>query len=256
MLHLETLVSMDARSTHTIGKQRWWQFVNFQRNISIDINDSPVPVMEGGDNVKDVLPGKYRLSDIFNFSDLPDVVPRYTEIKNVQWISNNDTGKGVLKFPSDYNTSMKIEIEVGTNAYVSYYGCTITNTIHQDVTFHMRHAIQDFKYSQNYLQDYILNPNAMNGAGLERHDFSHVDCPIDRDNGVLILAKFVDPEETILHITGFRIPQRHCILIPGNTIHINDYLKGKWRTMLSDATPVDYVFLEKGGKKFSFEFAL
>ena len=91
---------------------------------------------------------------------------------------------------------------------------------------------------------------------MERHDFSHVDCPIDRDNGILILAKFVDSDKTILHITGFHIPQRHCIFIPGGTIHTNDYLKGKWRTMLSDATPVDHVFLEKDGKKFWFEFAL
>ena len=151
---------------------------------------------------------------------------------------------------------MKIEIEVGTNAFVSYYGCTITNTRHQEVTLHMRHAIQDFKYSQNYFKKFILNPNERNGAGLERHDFSHVDCPIDRDNGILILAKFVDSDKTILHITGFHIPQRHCIFIPGGTIHTNDYLKGKWRTMLSDATPVDHVFLEKDGKKFWFEFAL
>ena len=94
----------------------------------------------------------------------------------------------------------------------------------------------------------------MNGAGLERHDFSHVDCPLDKDNGVLILAKFVNEEETIMHITGFHIPQRHCIFIPGGTIHINDYLKGTWRTMLSDAAPIDYVFLEKDDNNFSFEF--
>ena len=137
MLHVETLVSMDTRSTQAIGKERWWQFVNFQRMINTGIDNLPEPVMVGGDSVVDVLPGTYRFSNIFNFSDLPDVVPRYTEIKDVQWISNTNTGKGFLKFPSDYNTSMKIEIEVGTNAYVSYYGCIITNTIHQDFTsFH------------------------------------------------------------------------------------------------------------------------
>ena len=255
-LNLETLVSMDARSTKTIGKERWVQFVDFQRTVNMGISHFPVPVMQGGDSVIDVLPGKYSTSDIFNFGDLPDVVPRYTEIQGVQWIPNDETGKGVLKFPSDYDTSKKIAMEVGTNEYVSYYGCTITNTRQQDVTLHMRHAIQDFTYSPNYLHEWILNPNGMIGAGLERHDFSHVDCPIDRDNGVLVLAKFVDKEETILHITGFHIPQRHCIFIPGGTIHINDYLKGTWRTMLSDAAPIDYVFLEKDDNNFSFEFAL
>ena len=256
MFYLETLVSMDNRSTQTIVKERWGQIFNVPRKIDTGINNLQETVMEGGDSVVDVLPGTHGSRDIFEFSDLPDVVPRYTEIRDVQWISNNNTGKGFLRFPSDYNTSMKIEIEVGTNAFVSYYGCTITNTRHQEVTLHMRHAIQDFKYSQNYFKKFILNPNERNGAGLERHDFSHVDCPIDRDNGVLVLAKFMDKEETILHITGFHIPQRHCIFIPGDTIHTNDYLKGTWRTMLSDAAPVDHVFLEKNGKKFWFEFAL
>ena len=139
-----------------------------------------------------------------------------------------------------------------SNAYVSYYGCTITNTRHQDVTLHMRHAIQDFKYSQNYFKKFIRRK----GSGLERHEFSHVDCPLNRGNGILVLAKFVDPGETILHITGFHIPQKHCIFIPGDTIHTNDYLRGTWRTMLSDAAPIDHVFLEKDGKKFCFEFAL
>jgi len=217
-------------------------------------NNMPVTVMEGGDTVLDVLPGKYRPSKIFRFSDLPALVPRYTEIQGVQWIPNKKTGKGILKFPSDYDTSNKIAIEVGTNEYVSYYGCTFTNTRQQDVTLHMRHAIEDFTYFSNYLEDWILNPNGMNGSGLERHDFSHVDCPIDKDNGVLIIAKFVNEEETILHITGFHIPQRHCIFIPGGIIHINDYLKGTWRTMLSDG-PVNYVYLVKDGKKFHFEFA-
>ena len=246
---------MDARSTKKIREERWAQFVGFERTINKGKKNLPVTVMQGGDNVLDVLPGKYRPSKIFRFSDLPALVPRYTEIQGVQWIPNERTGKGFLKFPSAYDTSKKIAIEVGTNEYVSYYGCTFTNTRQQDVTLHMRHAIQDFTYSPNYLQEYILNPNEMNGAGLERHDFCHVDCPIDDDNGVLILAKFVNKVETILHITGFHIPQRHCIFIPGGTIHINDYLKGTWRTMLSDG-PIDYVYLVKDGKKFCFEFAV
>ena len=246
---------MDTRSTKTIREERWVQFVNFERTTNKGKNSLPVSVMQGGDRVLDVLPGRYRPSRIFNFSDLPALVPRYTEIQGVQWIQNKRTGKGFLKFPSDYDTSKNIAIEVGTNEYVSYYGCTFTNTRQQEVTLHMRHAIQDFTYYPNYLQEGILNPNGMNCAGLERHEFSHVDCPIDKDNWVLILAKFVNEEETILHITGFHLQQRHCIFIPGGTIHINDYLKGTWRTMLSDG-PVDYVYLVKDGKKFHFEFAV
>merc|ERR1712061_121752 len=78
--------------------------------------------------------------------------------------------------------------------------------------------------------------------------------PMDSDDGTLVLGKFVDEEETILHLTGFQVPARHCMLIPANVIHINDYLKGTWRTMLSDAAPIDYVYLEKEDTRFHFKF--
>ena len=77
---------MDARSTKKIREERWAQFVNFERTTTK--NNLPVPVMKGGDSVLDVLPGKYRPSKIFRFSDLPALVPRYTEIQGVQWIPN------------------------------------------------------------------------------------------------------------------------------------------------------------------------
>ena len=78
---------------------------------------------------------------------------------------------------------------------------------------------------------------------------------MNKENWGFVLAKFVDEEESVLHITGFHIPQRHCIFIPGGTIHINDYLKGTWRTMLSDAAPIEYVYLEQDGQQFHFDFA-
>lgn len=260
MIHLENLVAADPRSRKDMVNERWAGFVDFNRTVEMGIaHFSPggtekkhhFTVMKGGE-VQDVLPGKYTFNDVFGFDDLP-VQPRFTEVRGVQWISNKTTGKGSLKFPSEFDG--KIEVEIGTNEYISYYGCTITNTRPNDeVTLHMRHAIEDFTYSANYLQEYILNKNGNNGAGLERHSFSHVDVPKYRDNGIFMLAKFVDEEETIMHLTGFQIPQKHCIFIPGGTIHINDYLKGTWRTMLSDAAPIDYVYLEKGGERFHFRF--
>ena len=82
---------MDTRSTKTIEKERWARFVNFERTITKGRKNLPVPVLQGGGNVLDVLPGTYRPSKIFRFSDLPALVPRYTEIQGVQWIPNNET---------------------------------------------------------------------------------------------------------------------------------------------------------------------
>ena len=99
-----------------------------------------------------------------------------------------------------------------------------------------------------------MNPNGNNGAGLERHRFSHLDCPLDYDNGTFVMGKFMDEEETVLRLTGFKIPARHCMLLPGGIVHCNDYLKGTWRTMLSDAAPIDYVYLEEDDERFHFNF--
>ena len=199
--------------------------------------------MIGTDEIIDILPGVRQFQSIFNFDDLI-IRPKFTEIKGVKWIPNKETGKGTFKFPSDFDEY--IETDIGTSANLNYYGATLTNTRPDStVTLDMRHVIQDFTYSDNYLEKYVLNPNGNKGAGMERHKFSHLDVPLDSDSGLFVIGKFMDEDETILHVTGFRIPAKHCMLLPGGIPHSNDYLKGTWRTMLSDSAPIDYVHLEK-----------
>ena len=81
--------------------------------------------------------------------------------------------------------------------------------------------------------------------GLERHDFHHFDCPLTAESGAFILAKFLGDEESVLHISAFHIPTRHTLYIAPGVIHSNDYLKGTWRTMLSDG-PIDHAHLYRG----------
>jgi hypothetical protein len=45
---------------------------------------------------------------------------------------------------------------------------------------------------------------------------------------VLFLLLPDEDDESILHITAFRIPVRHTLYLPGGTVHSNDYLKGTW----------------------------
>ena len=75
--------------------------------------------MTGGDELQDVLPGRYKYSDVFQFHDLGPVTPRFSEICGVQW-KYPGTGKGILEFPSDFDVLTEMEVEVGTNEYVSY----------------------------------------------------------------------------------------------------------------------------------------
>ena len=121
-----------------------------------------------------------------------------------------------------------------------------------------RHVIQDFTYCDNYLEEYCKQSKergGAGGAGCERHEFSHLDCPLEEDNGVFVFLKFDDEEQSVIHVSAFNIPVRHTVYIPGGVIHTNDYLKGTWRTMLSNAgPPIDHVHLYRGSSKFNFAF--
>lgn len=117
-----------------------------------------------------------------------------------------------------------------------------------------RHETEDFEYHEGYREKFVES----NGPGLERHEFAHLDCPHSHHtrNGWFILGKITNDDE--LHLTAFQIPIRHALYIPPNTIHSNDYLKGKWRTMLAEAD-IDRVVLKRrrlagGLQTFAFDF--
>jgi hypothetical protein len=254
--NLETLVRSDPTSLKSIEEATSTGLANFKRTVKMGF-DNTVTVLKADNDVRYILPGTHKLSDVVSSSldSLPFLTPRYTEIQGIKWVSNMKTGKGSLQFPPNFNVASKIEVETGSNVFVGYYGCSITNTRNDDnVTLGMRHSICDFSYSENYLQEWVLNKNGNNGAGIERHNFSHVDIPKVRESGLMLLGKFKDEDETILHLTFFHMPQGHCLFIPGGTIHTNDYLKGTWRTMLSDEAPIDYCYLEQGDVRFHFHF--
>ena len=236
--------------------KRWKPFINFQREVQGRM------VMRGTDRlVADILPGKRKLKQMVKFRDLPELKPQYVEVVGMRWMSSELAGRsGSLLFPESFSGVMPVQF--ATNELLSYFGVIIADSNNQEVSLALRHAIQDFTYSDNYLEDYCMVPRdkwGAGGAGFERHEFSHLDCPLNTDNGIFVFLKFLDEEETRVHISAFRIPIRHTLYIPGGVIHTNDYLKGTWRTMLSDAgPPIDHVHLRKGSgyafRQFHFTF--
>ena len=77
---------------------------------------------------------------------------------------------------------------------------------------------------------------AQKGASLERHAFCHTDTPSKDgygDQGIFVMGKFLNEEETEIELTGFVIPRGETLWVPGGTIHTNNYLKGNWTTMLA-----------------------
>lgn len=231
-------------------RQRWDKFATFRR-----AGDTGSIVMKGGHGmVADIVPGEYSLVDLACFSDLPPLVPKYTVVKGTQWLVSSIPGKsGKIIMPSDFDH--KIVTDIATSELLRYYGCSFADAQQEKISLLFRHGIQDFTYENGYLDKYVTTANG--GAGIEKHDFSHLDCPLAEESGIFILGKVVENGD--LHLTGFRIPVRHTLYVPGGTIHSNDYLKGTWRTMLSDESNIDHVHLtqqEADGKevKFKFEF--
>lgn len=226
----------DAEELAGYIRERWKKFATFRRQ-----GKGGTIVMKGGHGmVADFVPGEYSLIDLTCFSDLPPLVPKYTAVKGVTWVASTIPGKsGKIIFPSDFDG--KVVTDVATTELVRYYGCSFADANQEKVSLLYRHGIQDFTYENGYLEKYVTTTNG--GAGIERHEFSHLDCPLTSDSGTFVLAKFTDDGE--FHITGFKIPVRHTLYIPGGCIHSNDYLKGTWRTMLSDETDIDHVHLTK-----------
>ncbi|XP_013390073.1 uncharacterized protein LOC106158567 [Lingula anatina] len=227
-------------------RDRWEKFASFRR-----LGASGEAVMTGKDNmVADIVPGEYSLKDIALFSDLPPIVPKYTAVKGVRWVSSGVPGKsGELLFPDDFN--YVIAVDLATNERLRYYGCSFADAQQVKVSLLYRHGIQDFTYENQYLEDYVED----RGPGIEVHQFSHLDCPLHEDAGVFVIGKFAGEDE--IHLTAFEVPVRHTVYAPAGTIHSNDYLKGTWRTMLSDEAEIDHVYLMKkkeNGEMENFKF--
>ncbi|CAF3354998.1 unnamed protein product, partial [Rotaria sp. Silwood2] len=223
--------------TQLINK-RWEKFNNFKRD-----GKTGKLVMVGADEVKDVLPGEYSLVDLITWSDIvpQDTKPKFVKISDVRWIKSFEpkSQSGRLIFPKNF-VDIRLPIDIGTNEKLAYYGCCLANESQMKVSIFHRHCIQDFTYYDNYYRGFVKGR-----AGLEKHEFAHLDCPFQEESGFFILGKFSSENENELHLTAFKIPLKHTLYVPPFTIHSNDYLKGTWRTMLSDATDIDHVILER-----------
>ncbi len=227
----------DIEQLATYLQHRWKAFASFRR-----YGQSGELVMHGESGmVADILPGKYNLVDLACFSDLPPLQPRHIAVNKPEWIQSNISGKsGKIIFPSNFTGT--IPVDIATDQHVRYYGCSFADSNQVQVSLLYRHGIQDFTYQNKYLEDYVKTQNG--GSGLECHDFSHLDCPLEADSGYFILAKY-DEKSGDLHITAFKVPTRHTLYVPGGCIHSNDYLKGTWRTMLSDEAEIDHVHITR-----------
>jgi len=245
------LIGQDGVDSSDHQEGRWKPFEVFNRECEGE------PVMTSPDGiVKDFLPGVYDFNSIVKFSDLPPIKPASTIIEGVRWVDGETDGEGhkrpgKLHFPVDFNG--EIFTELATTETLQHYGASLAESSRgEQVELAARHCLDDFTYAPNYLSKWV--EVSAGGAGLEQHGFAHLDCPFERigDSGYYVLAKFNDEEKTELEITAFQVPRRHTVFTPAMVIHTNNYLRGEWRTMLSD-DPVTEVKLHRGGEQFTFK---
>ena len=100
---------------------------------------------------------------------------------------------------------------------LQYYGAKLLETSppQERLTLESRHVLQDFTYSPDYLQAFVMRerPEGGGGAALEHHDFAHLDCPLTamEDSGHFLIAKFLNEEKTKIALTGFQVQRLRAL---------------------------------------------
>lgn len=222
------------------------------------------PGMFGNQHVKQVLhPGRYSFTPLSEplWQPLdrwkPDVTreraghvrkPKLTRVANVSW-QHSDGLDWTMYLPRD-SPILSVPVEVADDASLGYYNCRIIRP-HDVVSLRHRSIVVDFCYQEEYFDRYVVD--VCGGCSIEHHDFAHVDMPLDKNSGYLLIGR-IDPSDQALELTAFVINPMDRVYIPAQTIHTNDYLLGTWETMLSSECEFPSAQLKPSNSMFSDDF--
>jgi hypothetical protein len=179
----------------------------------------------------------------------------------VTWISkeaNSGNGVGYIQV-NDSEWDGSVPIMHATRSNVRFYGCCLDPEDPEEPKITCKDGgMFDFNYTKAY-KEWTQHRDDQEGHGgcrIERHNFAHIETPLDREgySGVFILGKLleedddddVDQEYELdmsmkqssssrsqkLALTAFIIARGQTLFVPPNTIHTNDYQRGLWRTYL------------------------
>ena len=105
-------------------------------------------------------------------------------------------------------------MQVASTETLHFYGAKLLESSppQERVILDSRHVLQDFTYSPDYLQSFVMREGGEGGEGgggaaLKHHDFAHLDCPLTamEYSGHFVIAKFLNQEKTKIAMTGLQV---------------------------------------------------
>lgn len=203
------------------------------------------PGMNGERRIKQILPrGKYAYNPAGSVQwtavdwERADVTesrrnivraPKRVRLEGVSWQQYQELNwTGHL---SSASLNLSAPIDDADDAGLGYYNCRLL-TPGDVITLNHRSMITDFHYHDDYFDQYVIG--VLGSSFIEQHEFAHVDTPLGRRSGYLVLGK-MDRVSQALELTAFAVRPEDSVYIPAKTIHTNDYLLGIWETLLSSS---------------------
>lgn len=217
------------------------------------------PGMIGGRQIRQILlPGKYAYKPAENGHyqpvdlTMPEVTearrysirpPRLVRVQMAAWLRYQEFGWTALLASTIQDVT--IPVDRADDAKLGYYNCRILKR-GDVISLSHRSIVTDFVYGEDYFGKYVID--VLGSSSIEQHAFAHVDTPRDRRSGHLVIGK-VDLDGRVLELTAFAVQPGDSVYIPGGTIHTNDYLLGRWETLLSSACEFPMARVRRSGDK-------
>ena len=146
--------------------------------------------------------------------------------------ANSFGGMGALLLPDHFS----IPTVLASPENVRYYGLTLIET---DSDFaisspQFEMAMMRYNYGKDYKKDFLMQKHGGGGIFVETHNFPHIHIPLSSEcGGYIVIGKVVAPRK--YHFTAFRIPYKHALYTPANTIHGDGTLVGEYALTVSDS---------------------
>lgn len=168
-------------------------------------------------------------------------------------------GGGTADEPGTYTFDNSLTVQTireyqATKENLARFGARLTHGGEQPTraTFARESVLAVYDYKDNYFSDWVMRAGPLAGSRIERHPVDHLVTlirPSDADApSYFILGRVL--EDGKLELGAIRLEVGVTVLIPANTVHTNDYVKGTLEEIYPRVWGIDEVLLvNREGKR-------